>query len=38
VKYRTVVERVGENMGPVDWNHPIAKGMPHAWVEAERKP
>lgn len=33
-----VEEREGEDMGPVDWSHPIAKDMPEAWHEAEKNP
>ncbi len=33
---RTV--RIGENVGPVDWNHPTAAGMPQIWRDAEQRP
>lgn len=33
---RTV--RIGENVGPVDWDHPKAKDMPPIWREAEANP
>lgn len=33
-----VEERIGENMGPIDWDHPIAKDMPAHWREAEKEP
>lgn len=33
---RTV--RIGENVGPVDWDHPTAKDMPPIWREAEKNP
>ena len=38
MRTRTVIERIGENMGPVDWAHPIAKDMPPIWREAEKNP
>lgn len=38
MRTETVTVRVGENCGPVDWNHPIAKDMPAAWREAEQRP
>lgn len=38
MKTRTVTERVGENMGPVDWSHPTAVGMPQIWRDAEKNP
>lgn len=28
MKYRTVVEREGEELGPVDWAHPMVKQCP----------
>ena len=34
----TVTERIGENVGPVDWNHETAKNMPPMWREAEFRP
>lgn len=38
MKFRMVEERIGENMGPVDWEHPKAKDMPAIWREAEANP
>lgn len=38
MRTRIVEERIGENMGPVDWSHPIAKNMPPIWREAEKNP
>jgi hypothetical protein len=38
MKTRTVVVREGENVGPVDWDHPLAKDMPAIWREAEQSP
>jgi len=35
--YTTTV-REGEDVGPVDWDHPIAKDMPPIWREAEKSP
>lgn len=35
---RTVEVREGENVGPVDWSHPMAKEMPQLWREAEAAP
>jgi hypothetical protein len=33
---RTV--RVGEDVGPIDWEHPLAADMPAHWGDAERHP
>lgn len=30
--------RHGEDVGPVDWEHPTAKNMPDFWREAEKAP
>ena len=38
MRYETVTVRHGENVGPVDWEHPTAKDMPHIWREAEQSP
>lgn len=38
MKTRMVEERIGENMGPVDWTHDIAKDKPAIWREAEKHP
>lgn len=38
MRTRTVTERIGENMGPIDWEHPTAKNMPEIWREAEKCP
>lgn len=38
MKTRMIEERIGENMGPIDWNHPIAKGKPSIWRDAEKNP
>jgi hypothetical protein len=38
VKTHTVTVREGENVGPVDWSHPLAADMPELWHEAERSP
>ncbi len=38
MKTRMVEERIGEDMGPIDWSHPIAKDMPDIWREAEKNP
>lgn len=38
MRTETVTVRVGENVGPVDWDHPTAKDMPPIWREAEQNP
>lgn len=38
MRAHTVTVREGENVGPLDWSHPLAKDMPEAWHEAERSP
>jgi hypothetical protein len=38
VRTQTVTQRIGEDMGPVDWTHPIAKDKPAIWREAEKAP
>lgn len=42
MRTRTVVEHVGEDMGPVDWDHPMAKALPESFraklMEAENNP
>ena len=38
MRYEPVLTRIGENVGPVDWDHPIAKGLPPIWREAELQP
>ena len=38
MRTRTVTVREGENVGPVDWSHPMAKDMPYIWREAEKSP
>ncbi len=38
MKTRMVEEREGEDMGPVDWEHPWAVGKPAIWREAEKDP
>ena len=38
MRTRTVTVREGENVGPVDWDHPTAKDMPPIWREAEKYP
>lgn len=35
--YQTTV-REGEDMGPIDWSHPVATGKPDIWREAEKNP
>jgi hypothetical protein len=30
--------RIGENVGPVDWAHPLAANKPAIWREAEKSP
>jgi hypothetical protein len=38
MKTRMVEEREGEDMGPVDWTHPMAADKPAIWREAEQTP
>jgi hypothetical protein len=38
VRERLVVEREGEDCGPIDWTHPLAKDMPECWRDAEQHP
>jgi hypothetical protein len=38
MKYSTVTVREGENCGPIDWDHPLAKDMPAIWRDAEKAP
>lgn len=42
MKTRMVEERIGENMGPVDWDHPMAQAIPEpfreTWKAAEKNP
>lgn len=38
MRTRMVQERIGENMGPIDWDHPIAKDKPDTWRLAEQSP
>lgn len=38
MRTETVEVRIGENVGPVDWTHPLAKDMPPIWREAEKNP
>lgn len=38
MKTRMVEERIGENMGPIDWTHPMALNKPLIWREAEKNP
>jgi hypothetical protein len=35
---RTVEVREGDDVGPVDWDHPIAADKPPIWREAEKHP
>lgn len=38
MRTRTVTERIGEDMGPIDWSHPMAKDKPGHWRDAEQNP
>ena len=38
MRTRTVEVREGDNVGPVDWDHPNAKDVPADWKEAEQHP
>ena len=36
MKTHTIVVREGEDLGPVDWGHDLAKDMPPIWREAAK--
>jgi hypothetical protein len=38
MRYETVTHRIGENVGPVDWDHPLATRMPPIWRSAAGTP
>ncbi len=38
MKRHTVTVCEGENMGPINWDHPIARFMPEIWRDAEKSP
>lgn len=38
MRTETVHVRVGEDVGPVDWAHPLAADKPALWREAEKTP
>lgn len=38
MRTETQTIRIGENMGPIDWTHNIAKDKPQTWREAEASP
>ena len=38
MRYETVEVRIGEAVGPIDWEHDTAKTKPPLWREAERNP
>lgn len=38
MKIRMVEQREGEALGPIDWTHEKASGMPQIWRDAEKKP
>ena len=38
MRYETQTVRVGEYVGPVDWEHETAKDMPDHWRDAEKHP
>ncbi len=38
MRTETQTIRIGENMGPVDWSHKTAIGMPEIWKQAEKNP
>ncbi len=38
MRERLVTERIGEDMGPIDWTHEIARDKPSAWRCAEVEP
>lgn len=38
MRTETVTVRIGEDVGPVDWEHPTACDKPPIWLEAEKNP
>lgn len=38
MRTETITVRVGEDCGPVDWEHETARDMPPIWREAEQNP
>lgn len=38
MRYEMQEVRIGEDVGPVDWDHQTAAGMPSIWRDAERDP
>lgn len=38
MRSHTVTVHEGEDVGPIDWSHEIAKDMPPIWREAEKSP
>src|SRR5687768_16376756 len=38
MRYETKTVRIGEDVGPIDWEHPLAKDMPEIWREADESP
>ena len=38
MRYETQTVRIGEDVGPVDWSHPIAADKPEHWHDAEQHP
>lgn len=38
MRFETQTVRIGEDVGPVDWTHPMAADKPAHWREAEEHP
>lgn len=38
MRTETQTVRIGEDMGPIDWTHPMAAEMPDHWKDAEKHP
>jgi hypothetical protein len=38
MRLETQTVRIGEDVGPIDWEHPLAKEMPPIWRDAEQRP
>lgn len=38
MRTETITVRVGEDCGPIDWSHDLAKDRPQTWRDAEASP
>lgn len=38
MRSETQTVRIGEDVGPIDWSHPMAADKPDHWREAEKDP